>query len=866
MPANTDVILVARPVGMPDIKKIFQVRKGQTMPKVEDGQVLLRTLQLSLDPAMRGWIRDDQQSYVAPVPLQGVMRGDTVCVVEESKHKNFKKGDIIHFGVGWTEYAIVSGDALRGSFGDLLIPSPIPKGIQVSDYISILGLTGLTAMAGVFDVGKAATPGLLTSKSTCVVSGAAGATGKCQSLWCFKSFYLIVSSYSGMVAAQLYKHILGCRVVGICSSDKLDFLLKELKLDAAVDYKSPNFAEELKAACPNGVDEYFDNVEGIVTEAVFENMAKYCRVVSCGGISNYNDPSNVTGPRNYRLIRTKNATICGFIVTNYAQKFKEYQANLINQPPQPSAAPNKIAVASAIPGSSGNGNQRNNYYKQPSPSNKPFASPPASLSPQQSLGVPEINAPLPSIQPSSIASQQAHLPSQQSSVPDYGVKLGIPQTSIPVGALSQPSFSPSPYISALPSPVMSPRDGFAAMPSADPSPDTATQGQQHDLNPEHLRDKNKYKPTPSADPVKVVAPPTPPTIPVATSPPGATVVPSPVVEPSPDPSVGIKNLASPIAEPPAAADAMPPMITGPAFLAAATRTRLVSATGGPYVASLPQNAASDNSNSKTVLGLSTTNVVLLGLGAAVLSVLILLVVVWQRSKVVKRNSIFPVYLAKDTKPQPRPSAMSLKPPARSRFTLPFITNRSKESPAVAIVRDSPRPGRQADSVLRKTFATDDLPVNEGLLPFDEESGGETTYQVYAQDSIRARGIVNDKSVKSDNQPQPEVSEPGETQDPEKPSSWWHHVRGAHQSQSTNSSLSQYFVGVPSVLSSQSDGRLTRKFGVAARSSASVPSSDRQHRASGRTTRTVSSLTSKTGSSRISGVSEASTSESLSRYL
>ncbi|KAI9006816.1 oxidoreductase [Hyaloraphidium curvatum] len=312
MATNTSVIFVSRPVGAPVPSETFSVLVGPIPRPEVPGDVLLRTMYLSLDPAMRGWMRDDAISYTRPIEIGELMRGASLAEVVESLDPNYAPGDIVVAPTGWTEWAVLNTSRIKdhplGSFWSLL-PRELPPGIKPIDYVSILGLTGLTAAVGIFECGKAR-DGALGKESTVVVSAAAGATG--------------------MVAAQIYKHVLGCRVVGIAGGKaKCNFLIDDLGLDAAVDYKSPSFKKELAAACSKGVDEYYDNVSGPVTEAVFENMALGCRVIAGGGISNYNDESKGTGPANYRLISIKMATVRGFIVLYFASKLPEYQRKLI---------------------------------------------------------------------------------------------------------------------------------------------------------------------------------------------------------------------------------------------------------------------------------------------------------------------------------------------------------------------------------------------------------------------------------------------------------------------------------------------------------------------------------------------------------
>ncbi|KAI9016099.1 oxidoreductase, zinc-binding protein [Hyaloraphidium curvatum] len=308
--SNTSVYFASRPVTAPVPNETFSVRTGPVPKPEAEGDVLLRTIYLALDPAMRGWMRDNTISYMKPLEIGELMRGLSLAEVVESLDPAYSPGDLVLAPTGWTEYAVLNPtkpNPVGASW--VRVPCELPPGIKPIDYASVLGITGLTAACGVFECGKA-NEGTLGKDSTIVVSGAAGATGS--------------------TAAQIYKNVLGCRVVGIAGGKaKCKFLVDELGLDAAVDYKSPSFRADLAAACPNGIDEYYDNVEGLVTEAVFDNMARGCRVISCGGISNYNDEANTTGPRNYRLIRVKAATVKGFVVTYFAEKLADYHRQLV---------------------------------------------------------------------------------------------------------------------------------------------------------------------------------------------------------------------------------------------------------------------------------------------------------------------------------------------------------------------------------------------------------------------------------------------------------------------------------------------------------------------------------------------------------
>jgi NADPH-dependent curcumin reductase CurA len=245
-------------------------------------------LYLSLDPAMRGWIRETK-SYIEPVPIGAVMRGATIAEVVESKAAEFAAGDkLIGMNV-WAEYSVVRAEGLRK------LPANLP--LPLTAFLSVLGGTGLTAYFGLLDVGRP-TPG-----ETVVVSTAAGAVG----------------SAVGQIAK-----LKGCRAVGIAGSDeKCRWIEGELGFDKAINYKTEKLAPALAAACPQGIDVYFDNVGGEQLEAALSLINLKARVVICGAISQYNNVEPAPGPRNYLTLLFKRARMEGFILFDYAPRFME---------------------------------------------------------------------------------------------------------------------------------------------------------------------------------------------------------------------------------------------------------------------------------------------------------------------------------------------------------------------------------------------------------------------------------------------------------------------------------------------------------------------------------------------------------------
>lgn len=256
MTSNRRIVLAKRPVGEPD-ESCFRIETAP-VEHVGDGQVLLRTLWLSVDPYMRGRM-NDARSYAKPVGVGEVMVGGTVCEVVESHAPAFAVGDVVVGYTGWQDYAVARGDAPRFYKVDATLA-------PISTALGVLGMPGHTAYFGLLRVGQPK-PG-----ETVVVSAAAGAVG----------------SAVGQIA-KLH----GCRAVGIAGGpDKCAIVRDEFGLDACVDYKTPTFAADLRAACPRGVDVYFENVGGAVLDAVAPLLNDGARVPVCGFISGY----NATGP------------------------------------------------------------------------------------------------------------------------------------------------------------------------------------------------------------------------------------------------------------------------------------------------------------------------------------------------------------------------------------------------------------------------------------------------------------------------------------------------------------------------------------------------------------------------------------------
>ncbi len=283
------IVLASRPVGEPKPSD-FRLEEA-AIPTPGDGQVLLRTIWLSLDPYMRGRMSDGP-SYATPVPIGGVMEAGTVCEVIASNNPNFAVGDIVLARAGWQTHALSDGRGLA---------KIDPKLAPISTAIGVLGMPGMTAYTGLLDIGKP------QAGETVVVAAASGAVG----------------SAVGQIAK-----IKGARAIGIAGGkDKCDFVKKELGFDECLDHRDPDLAAKLKEACPKGIDVYFENVGGAVFEAVFPLLNAFARMPVCGLIAHYND-TEAKPPKwaasMMRAVLTKRLTIRGFIVSDFAGRHADF--------------------------------------------------------------------------------------------------------------------------------------------------------------------------------------------------------------------------------------------------------------------------------------------------------------------------------------------------------------------------------------------------------------------------------------------------------------------------------------------------------------------------------------------------------------
>lgn len=289
---NRRVVLARRPKGAP-VPDDFRLETAP-LPQPGDGQLLLRTLWLSLDPYMRGRM-SDAPSYSPPVAIGGVIVGGTVSRVVESRHADFRPGDLVMGYTGWQDHAISDGVGLRK-----LPPGTAP----LSHALGVLGMPGFTAYMGLLDVG-APKPG-----ETVAVAAATGAVGS--------------------VVGQIAK-IKGCRAVGIAGGpDKCRYAVETLGFDACIDHRATDFPQQLAAACPKGIDVYFENVGGHVLDAVLPLMNMRGRIPVCGMIAQYNAAGPALDldrrPALLRAILVKRLRVQGFLIFDYEPRFGEFLA------------------------------------------------------------------------------------------------------------------------------------------------------------------------------------------------------------------------------------------------------------------------------------------------------------------------------------------------------------------------------------------------------------------------------------------------------------------------------------------------------------------------------------------------------------
>jgi len=281
---NNVILLHSRPIGKPVLSDFEFIT--ESIPAPRTGDILLKSIYVSVDPYLRGRM-NDSKSYVSSFKLNEPVQSGIIAEVIDSNHAEFKKGDYVIGNLEWKEFQISDGKGLNKVDAEFS---------ELTPFLGILGMTGITAYLGLTEIG------IPKHGETLVVSGAAGAVGS--------------------IVGQIGK-ILGCKVVGITGSDdKVELLKSKFKFDIAINYKtSPDLQKAIHDTCPKGVDIYFDNVGGEISDAVLANINKHARLPVCGAISLYNETTVPVGPRLQPILLTKSATMRGFIVGDFSEKF-----------------------------------------------------------------------------------------------------------------------------------------------------------------------------------------------------------------------------------------------------------------------------------------------------------------------------------------------------------------------------------------------------------------------------------------------------------------------------------------------------------------------------------------------------------------
>ena len=284
---NHQVRLASRPVGLPTRANWSFTEEAVAEPS--PGGVLVKTLYLSLDPAMRGWMNEGK-SYIPPVEINAVMRAGGVGQVVASNNPAFAVGDYVNAGLDVQEYCLIAEENIKRSGIFKIDPR-----LGLTTWTNVLGMPGMTGFFGLMEVG------MPKAGETVVVSGAAGAVGQ--------------------TVGQIAK-LKGCRVVGIAGGPaKCEWVVKELGFDACIDYKNSDVRKGLKEHCPDGVDIYFDNVGGEILDMVLAKINRNARIIICGAISQYNNTTPVKGPANYLSLLVNRARMEGIVVFDYADRY-----------------------------------------------------------------------------------------------------------------------------------------------------------------------------------------------------------------------------------------------------------------------------------------------------------------------------------------------------------------------------------------------------------------------------------------------------------------------------------------------------------------------------------------------------------------
>lgn len=289
---NRQVLLRSRPTGFVDASTTDLVTSDK--PVCGDGEALIQVGMLSIDPTIRTWM-NDAPGYLPPIEIGAVIRGAGAGIVVESKTTRYAVGDVVVGMTGWQEWALATEE---NKF------SVVPKGLglELPTVMNVLGVTGITAWFGMTDVGR------LQEGDVVVVSGAAGATGS--------------------VAGQIAKAKGASLVIGIAGGpEKCAEVVERYGFDVCLDYREPNLSRRLREVCPKGIDLYFDNVGGEILDAVLLNIAMRGRIVLCGAISQYNETEGF-GLKNHTMMIMRRASMQGFIVLDYANRYGEAQLEL----------------------------------------------------------------------------------------------------------------------------------------------------------------------------------------------------------------------------------------------------------------------------------------------------------------------------------------------------------------------------------------------------------------------------------------------------------------------------------------------------------------------------------------------------------
>jgi NADPH-dependent curcumin reductase CurA len=285
------ILLDKRPIGLPKLSDFKFVTED--IPEINSGEILLKIIYVSVDPYLRGRM-NDVKSYIPPFELHKPIASGVIAQVLESENENFKKGDFVSGMLPWMEIQVSDGDGLY---------TVDPEKAPLSAYLGILGITGLTAYLGLTEIGKP------KKGETLVVSGAAGAVGS--------------------IVGQIGK-IMGLKVVGIAGTDeKVHMLTSDFGFDEAINYNTTaNMVQALATTCPEGIDIYFDNVGGAISEAVLFNINKFARLIQCGSISAYNETSLPKSIAVHSFLVRKSALMQGFIIFDFAAKYPEAMQQL----------------------------------------------------------------------------------------------------------------------------------------------------------------------------------------------------------------------------------------------------------------------------------------------------------------------------------------------------------------------------------------------------------------------------------------------------------------------------------------------------------------------------------------------------------